>query len=183
MFIIDFENTFKPILLIFDRELSVMEFYSPQKKSAPELIRVEIKPHLDKLLPDVYNLAMGPLNEENKINDKIRLKHINSNRLFSTIILFATAFLSEYPVFTIGLDGSDDIRATLYHSMFLTNRKHLSQYIICIGVDWYVKLLRNQLEIEVKSDGTPFFKPRPEQFDYARPRYDLYRYYMFQLKK
>ena len=183
MIIIDFENTFKPHLVTFNRKLSAMEFYSPQRKSGPELIRVEIKPHPDNLLPDVYNLAMGPLDEKGNIDDEARLKHVDSNKLFSTIILFAVAFLSEYPELTIGLDGSDDRRATLYHSMFIVNRKHLSQYVVCIGVDWYVKLLRNQVEIELNQDGTPFYKPRPEPFDYSRTRHDLYRYYMFQLRK
>lgn len=183
MITIDFENTFDPILVTFDKKSSVMEFYSPQRKSVPELIRVEIKPHPDKLLPDVYNLAMGPLDDKGKVDDKMRLKHTDSNKLFSTIIIFAVAFLSEYPELTIGLDGSDDSRAILYHSMFIANRKYLSHYVIGIGVDWYVKLLRNQIEIELKQDGTPFFKPRPEPFDYSRTRHDLYRYYMFQLKK
>ena len=183
MFTIDFEDTFEPTLVTFDNNLSAMEFYSPQRNSGPKLIRVEIKPHPDKFLPDVYNLAMGPLTEKGEINDKVRVKHTYSDKLFSTVILFAVSFLSEYPESTIGLDGSDDIRATLYHSIFLANRKHLSQYVLCIGVDWYVKLLRNQVEIELKPDGTPFFKPRPEPFDYTRTRHDLYRYYMFKLKK
>jgi hypothetical protein len=67
MIAIDFENTFEPTLVTFDRKLSVMEFYSPQRKTDPRLIHIEIKPHPDKLLPDVYNLAMGPLNKDGKI--------------------------------------------------------------------------------------------------------------------
>ena len=67
--------------------------------------------------------------------------------------------------------------------MFVTNRKRLNEFFVTIGVDWYVKLLRNQIEIERRKDGTPFFKPRPELFDYNRTRHDLYRYYMYQLKK
>jgi hypothetical protein len=90
--------------------------------------------------------------------------------------------LTEFPEMIIGLDGTDDIRATLYHSMFKVNKENLSEYFETIGVDWYVKLLRNQIEIERKDDGSPFFKPRPERFDYSRSRHDLYRYYMFELK-
>ena len=180
---IDFENTYEPVVVTFEKDISIIEFYSPQRFSNPELIRVEIRPHPDSFLQNVYNLSMGPLSETGKINDKAKMNHKDSNKLFSTIILFAVTFLTEYPELTIGLDGSDDRRATLYHSMFLANRKNLSQFVICIGVDWYVKLLRNQIEIELKPDGTPFFKPRPEPFDYSRPRHDLYRYYMFRLKR
>ena len=66
--------------------------------------------------------------------------------------------------------------------MFKVNREHLSEFFETIGVDWYVKLLRNQIDIERKKDGSAFFKPRPEAFDYSRDRQDLYRYYMFELK-
>ena len=180
---IDLENTFQPDSVKLDRELSFMEFNSPQRDGHVKLIRVEIKPHPDKLLPTVYNLAMGPLNAIGEIDDIVRLKHTDSNKLFSTIILFSLVFLTDFSELTIGLDGTDDLRANLYHSMFVTNRKRLNEFFVTIGVDWYVKLLRNQIEIERRKDGTPFFKPRPELFDYNRTRHDLYRYYMYQLKK
>jgi hypothetical protein len=77
---------------------------------------------------------------------------------------------------------SNDTRAYLYHRMFQTNRKHLDEFFSSIGVDWYVRLLRNQ-DIEKDEDGNAFFKPRPEPFDYKRANHDLYRYYMFKLKK
>jgi hypothetical protein len=179
---IDFEHTYDPLRGEINNQLSIMEFYSPQQNGSPKPIRVSIKPHWDKLLPYVYNLAMGPVKANGEIDDAVRLKHTDSNKVFSTAILFALTFLTEYNEFTIGLDGSNDIRATLYHSMFIANKKNLSEYFIAIGVDWYVKLLRNQVDIERKSDGSPFFKPRPEKFDYTRSRHDLYRYYMFELK-
>jgi hypothetical protein len=123
---------------------------------------------------------MGPLNDDGEIDDLARLKHANSDKLFSTIILFCVAFLDEYPDLIIGLDGSDDLRAILYHSMIVSNREHLSEYFVYVGVDWYVRLLRNREEIERKANGEPFFKPRPEPFDFARSRRDLYRYYLRQ---
>jgi len=83
----------------------------------------------------------------------------------------------------IGLDGSDDLRATLYHSMFIVNKETMGEYFTSIGVDWYVKLLRNEEDIERTASGEPFFKPRPEAFNYHRTRHDLYRYYMLTLKK
>jgi hypothetical protein len=182
MITIDFDNTFDLLWGKIDSKTSITEFNSSQLDGDPVLMRVIIQPHPDSLLPNVYNLAMGPSIGELEIEDNVRLKHSDSNKVFSTAILFALAFLTEFPEMIIGLDGTDDLRATLYHSMFKVNREHLSEFFETIGVDWYVKLLRNQIDIERKKDGSAFFKPRPEAFDYSRDRHDLYRYYMFELK-
>ncbi|BAV09327.1 hypothetical protein FLA_5375 [Filimonas lacunae] len=37
----------------------------------------------------------------------------------------------------------------------------MDEFFTTIGVDWYVKLLRNEEDIERNSDGTPYFKQRP----------------------
>jgi hypothetical protein len=182
MITIDLDNTYTLVRANVDAQFSITEFYSPQTAGDPVLLRVVIEPHPDPLLVNVYNLAMGPPVGDGGIDDHIRLRHSDSCKVFSTAILFALAFLTEYPETIIGLDGTDDLRATLYHSMFNVNRAHLAEYFETIGVDWYVKLLRNEIEIERKPDGSPFFKPIPETFDYTRTRHDLYRYYMFELK-
>jgi hypothetical protein len=65
--------------------------------------------------------------------------------------------------------------------MFRYNSENLSDTIVNVGVDWYVKLLRNGTDIERDSDGLPLFKPRPEPFDLTRNAGDLYRYYIFSL--
>jgi len=182
MITIDFDKTFDLRWGKINRNMSITEFNSLQFNGDSVLIRVIIKPHPDPLLPNVYNLAMGPPVGELEIADNIRLKHRESGRVFSTAILFAPTFLTEFPEMIIGLDGTDDLRATLYHSMFKVNREHLSEFFETIGVDWYVKLLRNQIDIERKKDGSAFFKPKPETFDYSTDRHDLYRYYMVELK-
>lgn len=135
---IDLEKTYSAIKSEIDKKLSVIEFYSQQANGDPILIRLTIKPHWGKLLPAVYNLAMGPPKEDGQIDDQIRLKHFDSCKLFSTAILFTLTFLTEFPDLTIGLDGSNDVRANLYHSMFLFDRNYLKKYFITIGVDWYV---------------------------------------------
>lgn len=179
---IDFDNTYPLERVEMNPQKSIAEFVSLQINADPVLMRVVIHPHPDPLLVNVYNLAMGPPVKDDSIDDKSRLKHQDSSAVFSTAILFALAFLTEYTDTTIGLDGSDDLRATLYHSMFITNREIMNEYFVPIGVDWYVKLLRNRQEIERTPEGEPFFKPRPEPFDYNRGRHDLYRYYMIKLK-
>jgi len=90
-------------------------------------------------------------------------------------------FLQENPTVAIGLDGSNDVRAYLYHRMFCSNKEYLDEYFVALGVDWFVRLLRNN-DYERNADGSAFFKPRPEPFDYQRAAKDLYRYYMFHLR-
>lgn len=182
MFSVELENAYDVLWGEINPELSIVEFNAPQKEGGPVLLRVRIEPYGDPLLPGVYNLSLGPPDENGEINDHVRLRHHDSARVYSTVILFALAFLTEYPEASIGLDGSNDIRANLYHSMFLLNRNAVSEYFDAVGVDWYVKLLRNQQDVERDHDGNPFFKPRPEEFDYTRTRADLYRYYILQLK-
>ena len=91
-------------------------------------------------------------------------------------------FLQENPYTSIGIDGSNDVRAYLYHRMFVTNYDYLKNYFFTIGVDWYVKLLRNG-NVELDDKGNYFFKPKPEPFDYQRNSRELYRYYMFYLNQ
>lgn len=177
---INFEETFDPIEIASD--LSVMLFSSPQTAGPSVPIKVEIEAHPDPLLPNVFNIAFGPFNELGVIDDTAKLKHTDINKVFSTVLFLALSFLQSNPEYTIGLDGSNDSRAYLYHWMFQTNRQQLSEFFVSIGVDWYVRLLRDN-EVELDEDGSPFFKPRPELFDFDRPRLDLYRYYMFHLKK
>lgn len=115
------------------------------------------------------------------MDDKAKIPHQNPSKAFSTILLFCLTYLKQFPDRTIGLDGSNEGRAYLYHRMFLTNKAYFEEYFVSIGVDWYVKLLRNG-QVETDAQGLPYFKPKPEPFDYTRLR-DLYRYYMFHLRQ
>ncbi len=58
----------------------------------------------------------------------------------------------------------------------------MDEYFVTIGVDWYVKLLRNG-SIEADTNGLAYFKPKPEPFDYQRSATNLYRYDMYKLKQ
>jgi len=177
---INLENTFEAIYVSpnFDQYI----FESQIKNNTLIQLKVKFTNIADSLLPNVYNLAFGPFDDTGKINDSINLKHKDSNKVFSTIILFSIIFLKDNPHAAIGIDGSDDLRANLYHRMFRYNYKDLQDFIVIIGVDWYVRLLRNG-SIELDDDGSAFFKPKPEPFDFHRKSHDLYRYYMFNLNQ
>lgn len=162
-------------------DFSFMTFNTVDKKGVEFLIKIQISPLQNRLLPNVSNLAFGPLDADGKIDDSAQIHHENKAKVFSTILFFCLAFLQQHPHITIGLDGSDEVRAYLYHRMFLKNKEYLEEYFVSIGVDWYVRLLRNN-DVERDSSGQPFFKPKPEAFDYSRVN-DLYRYYMFRLRQ
>jgi len=165
---INLEDIYEPISVAED--LSNMTFSSVDMNAVTNTIKIEIVPLGHSLLPN------------GDIDDKAKIIHSNTSKVFSTIVCFCLVYLQANPEITIGVDGSDDGRAYLYHRMFQTNRTYLDEYFVSIGVDWYVRLLRNG-DIETDMNGTPFFKPKPEPFDYLRNSNDLYRYYMFHLRQ
>lgn len=178
---INLDDTFDALTV--SEDLKRFTFNSELNDNTNLELHVLISEHPDPLLPNVFNLAFGPLGADNEIDDIISVRHRNINKVFSTILLFAITFLEENndKQYSIGIDGSDERRANLYHRMFRYNNNDLSDTITTIGVDWYVKLLRNGKDIERDSDGIPLFKPRPEPFDINRNPCDLYRYYIFSL--
>lgn len=177
---IDLEDTTEPQFV--NDDLTRFTFNSILKNDEEVELHVHINKHSDPLLPNVYNLGFGPLGEDAAIDDTIKLNHSNINKVFSTIILFALAFLQENNEMSIGIDGSNEVRAYLYHRMFKSNHEELSEFLITVGVDWYVKLLRSGA-IETDENGFAFFKPRPEPFDTTRKTNDLYRYYLMSLNQ
>jgi hypothetical protein len=111
MITINFEHTFDPINI--ENDYSRMTFHSPQISGTNELMLVKISPHPDPYLPKVYNLGFGPLNGNGGFRDDIRLKHSDSNRVFSTVLFLGLIFLQVNPELILGIDGSDDLRATM----------------------------------------------------------------------
>lgn len=177
---IDFDDTYEPQEIA--TSLDVATFYSDLKGGGNILLKIEVSALGDPLLPNVFNLAFGPMLANGDIDDTAQINHLNISKVFSTILLFGLSYLQANPEITIGVDGSNDTRAYLYHRMFRINKEYLDEYFVPIGVDWYVRLLRNG-NVENDTHGLPFFKPKPEPFDYQRIPSDLYRYYMFHLRQ
>ncbi len=180
MFKIDFTDTYE--IADIAEDFSAMTFYSPDTNGKEHLLKVEINPHPDTLLPNVFNLAFGPIVPgTNDINDAAKINHDDINKMFSTVLLLGLLFLQANPEMAVGIDGSDDVRAYLYHRMFMSNKENLEEFFETFGVDWFVRLKRNG-SIEVDNEGLPIFKPIPRTFDYMRPANDLYHYYIFKLR-
>ena len=176
---INLENTYDPKYV--NDEFTYFIFDSELADETSIEWHVTIEPHTDQYLPNVYNLGFGPSDGLGSFDDKFKAKHKNRHKLFSTVLLYGILFLEQNKDLSIGIDGSDDLRANLYHRMFRYNISELSELLSIVGVDWYVRLLRNRTEIEKDSNGNPFFKPRPEIFDTERDAKDLYRYYIYKL--
>jgi hypothetical protein len=176
---INFDQIYPPLKLV--DTLTEMTFEAPQVDGSTQEIFILIGPHPDPLLPDVFNLGFGPPDGRGGFKDNVKLRHLNLDKVFSTVLFLGLTFLQQNPTLTVGIDGSDDFRARLYHRMYKYNREYLSNYFTAIGVDWYVRIFRNG-DYEKDDDGHAIAKPRPESFDYARENKDLYRYYMFRLK-
>ena len=175
---IDFDEVYPLISLASD--FSEATFHSFDRDGNPILLMVLVNLADNSLLSGVHNLAFGPISEDGSIDDQIRIKHKDSGKLFSTILLFCLKFLQKTPGAKIGLDGSCDTRAKFYHRILINNKGYLGEYFVLLGVDWCVRLLRDG-KVQLDSFGNPLFRLRPELFDYQRTTKDLYRYYMFYL--
>ncbi|HCA06546.1 hypothetical protein [Chryseobacterium sp.] len=175
---INLDDTYEPHYVHDD--LTEFIFNSELKDGKITDLHVKFYDIRDPFLPNVYNLAYGPIDHNGEIDDEIKLRHCNISKLFSTIVFFVITFLDTYKERKVGIDGSDNSRAYWYHRMFLSNHRELEDLII-IGVDWYVRLLRDGT-VESDNKGRPIFKPRPEPFDLDRKASDLYRYYLIEKK-
>ena len=180
---IDLKNTYEIEKLT--RDFSVSTFYTELKNGKKVELQISILKNSDIHLIRMYNLAFGPLNESGEIDDNIVLQHTNIEKVFSTILMVALAFLELHKEkkVKIGIDGSNDIRAYLYHRMFKGNYDLFSEFLFIGGIDWYVKLLRYKNDIERDKEGNPYFKPILEPFDLVKKSSELYRYYYFELKQ
>ncbi len=103
-------------------------------------INISDEPH--PLIPNVYNLAFGPLDLNSKIDDKIKLCHQNHSKLFSTIVLTGLSFLEKNADKFLGIDGSNNARAYLYYRCIQNNFDYLTKYLNIYGVNYYLRILR-----------------------------------------
>jgi len=179
MIILDFEQIYAPVEIAED--LSYMTFYSPLRNGNSILLKSRVRPVDNPLLPDVFNLGFGPLDYDGEIDDNARLHHENVNKVLSTVLFFGLVFLGKFPQLTVGIDGSSEGRAYLYHRMILSNEIYLNDYFSIVGMDWYARLLRNYM-VKTCENGNPVLKPVLELVDTERSLQDLYRYYMFRPK-
>jgi hypothetical protein len=137
---INLEDTFPISVLTAD--LQNFSFVSPQMDGSSVTIHVAIQQPGNKFIPNVYNLAFGPLKPDGNIDDVTKLKHVNPSKVYSTIILGALTFLNNNKDLSVGIDGSNKVRAYLYYKLIQLNYDYLAQFFKLIGVKYYIRLLR-----------------------------------------
>src|SRR5688572_3315513 len=95
-----------PVKIDFDKlyeidniseDLRFSSFTTMLKSGSEMPLAVKISNQSHALLPNVYNLAFGPLNAKGKIDDKAGLGHNDYSKVFSTILFSALAYLQSNP--------------------------------------------------------------------------------------
>src|SRR5215813_7679306 len=92
---IDFNNLYE--LENVPSDLKTSSFNTQLDSGQSLLISVKISDQSHVLLPNVYNLAFGPLNKQGKIDDRAELTHQDFSKVFSTILFFALSYLKANP--------------------------------------------------------------------------------------
>ena len=146
---------------------------------------IQISNTVHPYLPDVYNLAFGPLIDDIKIDDKAKLYHENHSKVFSTIIFTALAFLTENKQKYLGIDGSNNARAYMYFRCIQNNYDYLSQFFNIYGVNYYVRILRKLKDEDnsypVDSNDLRAIPERIEKTVFIQSD-KLYNYFIFNIK-
>ncbi len=123
-------------------DLKFYKFYTVDKYDNSIPLGISLVNNVNVFLPDVYNLAFGPIDNGNNIDDKVEIPHKDLSKVFSTIVFAALTFLAENPGKYIGIDGSNNVRAYMYYKCINNNYDYLSNYFDLFGVNYYVRVLR-----------------------------------------
>lgn len=124
------------------KDWTLSTFTAPLQNGEKVSVGVEISDEEHRLLPGVHNLAFGPLNKFQQIDDSIKIYHKNYSKLFSTILLCGVEYLTKHKNKFLGIDGSNNARAYLYYRCLLQNMEYLNKYLNLSGVNYYVRVLR-----------------------------------------
>ena len=120
---IDFDNVYELEDVSPDLKLSSFNTRLENADEVPLKIKVSSNSH--KLLPNVYNLAFGPLNKQGRINDRAVLAHNDYSKVFSTILFSALTYLKKNTHHYLGVDGSGNNRAYFYFRAMIRNFDYL----------------------------------------------------------
>ena len=178
---INFANTYPT--LIIDKDLKSITFESELKDGSKIPLTIHINPEEHPYLKHVHNLSFGPMDKNNQIDDQIKLTHRNYSKVFSTIVFEAFSFLKQNPGKYLGIDGSNNARAYLYYRCIQNNLDYLSNCFIIYGINYYVRMLRQQVDGDYIFD-TDDLMAIPKEIQTNQPILSekLYNYFIFQIK-
>lgn len=180
---VDFDNCYEAEPLSADLRLT--RFETELTNDSKAAIGVLISSQAQHLLPNVFNLAFGPLDANNEIDDQAKLTHANHSKVFSTIIFSALTFLNANRDKYLGIDGSNNARAYMYFRIIQNNYDTLTQYFDIYGVKYYVRILRKTKD---EDEGHPVdphditaVPARIEKGEIVRSE-KMYNYFIFKIK-
>jgi hypothetical protein len=141
-------------------------------------IKISAEEH--PLMADVYNLAFGPVNKLNQIDDQAKLTHKDHSKVFSTIVFEGLSFLADHPDKFLGIDGSNTASAYMYYRCIQNNFDYLASYFEIYGVSFFVRVLRDEGYDYENEDFLTIPKPieKGEIIKLSR----LYNYFIFRKK-
>lgn len=180
---IDFDNIYETDSISAD--LLESNFSSLLSDNTSVTVQVSISNQAHELLPNVYNLAFGPLKSNGRIDDKAELTHKDYSKTFSTILLNGLTYLMANPDHYLGIDGSDNARAYLYYRTLQHNYDYLAQFFHFFGVKYYVRISR----FGKTQYANPFdfedivFDPVRIEKNMVLPAQMMFNYFIFSLKK
>lgn len=179
---IDFEQTIEFDEISSDLRIGI--FPTELVDGSVTQLKVEISNEVDELIPNVYNLAFGPMDARGEIDDKAQLEHKNYSAVFSTILFEGLSYLNSNPDHFLGVDGSSNSRAILYWRYLQQNFDYLNNYFRFFGVKYYVRISRfgkrqyeNPFDFE---DILPYADPIVKTNSWPA---QMYNYFVFRLKR
>lgn len=180
---INFEDCYE--INSISNDLSLFEFNTFLINDEEVSLGIKINSESHAFLPDVFNLAFGPLNEHKKIDDKVKLHHKNHSKVFSTIVFAAFTFLEGNKDKYLGIDGSNNARAYMYYRCIQNNFDYLSDIFDIYGVNYYVRILRKIKDEDFtypidEDDIKPFIEKIDKNIKIQADK--LYNYFIFKLK-
>lgn len=143
---LNLEDTYE--IISISPDLKDFQFNSPLKDGTQCLLTVRIFDNYSPFIPEVFNLAFGPLKADGSIDDTCEVTHANFEKTFSTILFGALAFLQTNPGQFVGIDGSNTVRAYWYFRMLQTNHDYLTTLFKMLGVKYYIRLLRGKTNLD-----------------------------------
>jgi hypothetical protein len=145
-------------------------------------IGIHISEESHPLMPNVYNLAFGPFDKHNQIDDQAKLCHQDHSKLFSTIVYTSLSYLKLNNEKFLGIDGSNNARAYLYYRCIQKNLDYLNQYLNIYGVNYYMRVLRklNVGDTTLYMDEDDMLAKPKSILKESSLKYDkLYNYFIF----
>jgi len=179
---IDFNNAYSFDSISEDMRTNIFQTELQEGNRVSIGVRISEEPH--ELLPNVYNLAFGPLTQKGRIDDKVQLNHKDYSKTFSTILLAGLSYMNSHKDHYLGVDGSTNSRAYLYYTFLQRNYEYLDQRFNIYGLKYYVRITRfgkTQYSNPFDFEDIQLYPDKIEKGSKIDP-YFMYNYFIFNLK-